>query len=447
MRWFPLTILVLTATSPPVTAQELTMEQAVLTALDTNPAVHAAQERALAAAARAQQARGFRYPTLDLSETFTHTDNPAEVFALKLNQERFDFGDFMLTDPNRPDPLTTWITRLELAVPLYTGGQLGARVDQAGSMATAEELRFDHSREQVAFDTISAFVSVAKAREQVALVTKARDTTAQHVRLAEAYARQGLIVDAEVLKAKVFLAEMDEMMALSRSGARLAEAALNFHLGADQGSPRTLAPLPPPPAVGGELDQWVSTALASRRDLAAAGRELDAGRLEERAARAGYLPEVGAMARYDLYDDTVFGSNGGSGSIVAYAKINLYRGGSDSAAKQAAEHATASYEHDIRRFQEGIRLEVEQAWQDLHTARARHTTAADSLAAAREALRVREHRFKQGLDKMIDLLDAETALRDAEMRELVARFDVSLQTYRLFFVSGRSLSQQVEESR
>jgi outer membrane protein TolC len=47
---------------------------------------------------------------------------------------------------------------------------------------------------------------------------------------------------------------------------------------------------------------------------------------------------------------------------------------------------------------------------------------------------------------MIDLLDAETALREAELRELVARYDVSLSTYRLLYVSGGTLTQTTEES-
>ena len=99
----------------------------------------------------------------------------------------------------------------------------------------------------------------------------------------------------------------------------------------------------------------------------------------------------------------------------------------------------AAGEADIRRFEDGVRLEVQQAWQDLATARVRHITAKNSLAAASEAVRVRESRFKQGLDKMIDLLDAETALREAELRELVARYDVALDTYHLGFVSGANL--------
>jgi len=445
-RFLTAILLSITATAAPA-AGELTLAEAVQTALDGNPAVQAAAERAQAASARARQAEGHRLPQLDLSEIYSYSDNPSEVFAFQLNQERFSFDEFVSTDPNTPDPLSTFITRLELMLPIYTGGQLGARIDQADHMATAEELRWQHSRQQVVFDTIASYANLAKAREQVGLMTKARATTARHAELADSYAGQGLILQAEVLKAKVFLAEMDELLAQAENGARLAEAALNFVMGADQSIPRELSPLPPPPATPGELDDWRAAAVASRRDLEAARRELEAGRLEEKTAKPWYLPEVAASARYDLYDDTIFGSHGGSGSLMAFARIDLYSGGAEAARREAAQLDAAAWGFDIRRFEEGVQLEVQQAWHDLHTAQARQATASDSLEAAREALRVREHRFTQGLDKMIDLLDAETAVREAELRELVARYDVSLGGYRLLFVSGGNLAQHMEESR
>ena len=40
---------------------------------------------------------------------------------------------------------------------------------------------------------------------------------------------------------------------------------------------------------------------------------------------------------------------------------------------------------------------------------------------------------------MIDLLDAETGLREAEMREMVARYDLALDTHRLRYMSGATL--------
>jgi outer membrane protein TolC len=217
-------------------------------------------------------------------------------------------------------------------------------------------------------------------------------------------------------------------------------------MGSDQALPRHLADLPPPPVISDELDDWTAAALEQRRDLRAARKELDAGRLEEKAAKPWYLPEIAATAKYDLYDDSIFGSNGHSGSVMAFARLSLFQGGADAARREAARHQTASGEADIRRFEEGVKLEVQQAWHDLKTARARMATAEGSLEAATEALRVTEHRFKQGLDKMIDLLDAETALREAQLRELVARYDMSLGTYRLLYLTGSTLTGSMEES-
>ena len=248
MRWIPLSLLITAMTGGGLSAQVLTVEEAVASALDANPAVHAAAARADAGASRAKQAKGHRWGRLDLAETFNYSNNPAEVFALTLNQERFDFDEFFSSDPNRPDALATWMTTLDLTLPVYTGGKIGARVEQAETMAGAGQETLLHTGEQAAFETSTAFVNLAKARENVELLNKAKSTTAEHVKLAEAYAGQGIILDADVLSARVYLSEMDEMLQQARNGAHLAEAALNFHMGADQATPRRLAPLPPPPS-------------------------------------------------------------------------------------------------------------------------------------------------------------------------------------------------------
>jgi outer membrane protein TolC len=443
-----LTALILAvAAGSPLLAAPLTLGDAIDAALAANPAVLAAAERSAAAHARERQARGHRLPKLDLSESFSRTDNPAEVFALQLNQERFDFNDFVQADPNRPDPLETWTTRLELELPLYTGGKLSARIDQAELMASAGELEAEHARQRTVFDTVVAYVQLAQAREQLDLMEKARDTTRAHLERARHFAEQGMILSAEVLQAEVYLAEREEAVARARTGADLAEAALNFQMGAPQEGGVELAPLAETPPVKGDLGSWIELAVEERHDLLAARRKRDAGQQEEQVARSEFLPEVAVVGHYDLYDDTVFGSHGSSGSLMAVARINLFKGGSRLGALAASRHDTAAFDHDLDRFEEGVRLEVRQAWQNLVTARARHDTASSSLAAAREALRVRETRFGQGLDAMIDLLDAETALREAELREMVARYDVIVGSYRVLFATGQPLVDDMEESR
>ncbi|MDQ7088116.1 MAG: TolC family protein [Acidobacteriota bacterium] len=323
--------------------------------------------------------------------------------------------------------------------PIYTGGKLSARIAQASLFSQAEALGSRHTLEQVTFETITAYTNLAKAREYLGLLEKARNTTAEHVALAEDYAEEGLIVEAELLKARVYLAKMGELVEQARSGAELAAAALNFHMGLPQSTSHELAPLPPTPTIEGDLDQWIERALAARRDLGAARHKLEAGRLEVKAATAGYRPEVALIGRYEWYDDVAFGNHGKSTTLMGVARINLFRGGADKAARAAARHQASAWESNVQRFEEGVTLQVRQAWQELLTARARRETALASLAAAEESLRVREERFRQGLDKMIDLLDAETQLREASVRELVARYDTTLATYRLLHASGLSL--------
>ena len=93
----------------------------------------AASARQRAAEARAKEAAGYRLPQVRISEQWIRTDSPADAFALLLNQERFSFPAFVTGDPNNPDPLSTAITRLEVEIPIWTGGELSTRLDQAAA--------------------------------------------------------------------------------------------------------------------------------------------------------------------------------------------------------------------------------------------------------------------------------------------------------------------------
>src|SRR5664280_2044990 len=118
-----LTVVLLVATALPAGAAErLTLREAMARAHEHAQEAKAAVDRAQAAGARLKQAECFRLPSVSLQETWMRTDSPAEVFALQLNQQRFSFAAFTAGDPNRPDFLNTAISRVELSLPLYTGG-------------------------------------------------------------------------------------------------------------------------------------------------------------------------------------------------------------------------------------------------------------------------------------------------------------------------------------
>jgi len=399
--------------------------------------VAAATARYEAAHARLAQAKGLRMPAVSVDEIWTSTDSPAEAFALKLNQERFSFADFITADPNHPDRLATAITRLELALPLYTGGELGSRISQAKLAADATSLERTWTANQAALAAAEAYVMVDQAREYAALLERARETVQAHVKVAQVYVDQGMLVRSELLRAEVELARVDDLLQEARGRARVAAANLAFRLGAEESATFELQPLPPPQALADGLEGFLASA-AARSDLLAARSMLQAGELEQTVKKAAFMPKVGILARGDMVDDTLFGSHGGSTTVMARAAINLFSGGSDRAALAAARWEAKAGREDVARFAEGVRLEVRQAFEEATTARGRHATAIQALAAAREAERITDERFKTGVVRMIDVLDAATARREAETRELVSRADAHAAALRLAVKAGRA---------
>lgn len=429
-------LLLATALTPALFADETlslagALDRGRLQARETT--VAAARQRA--AEARVQQAAGYRLPQVRISEQWIRTDSPADAFGLLLNQERFSFPDFVSGDPNNPDPLSTAITRLEVEVPIWTGGELSTRLDQARLAAEAAGASAGRTGDQAAVAAAEAWIRLAQAREAAALLERSRETVAAHVELARAYAAQGMLVRSDLLRAEVELARLDDLLAEARGNARTAESNLAFRLGEPLDTRYDLDALADPPPLAEERSGWLANS-AARSDLAAARKLLAAGDLEAQAVRGGLWPRIGLVARHDLVDDVLFGSHGDSTTIAALASFDIYDGGRRRAAIAAAEADAAAGRADVERFSAGVELETKQAFEAAAVALERRRTAAAALAAAAETVRIVEDRFRAGVVKSIDLLDAATAQREAEMRELVARADAWLTHLHLALAAG-----------
>jgi outer membrane protein TolC len=420
----------------PVAGEELSLATAMARARAGAWEVAAARARAEAGAQRLDQARSFRRPRLRLEEVWMRTDSPADVFGLQLQQERFSFADFVAGDPNQPETLENALTRLELSLPVYTGGELRGRIDQARLAAEAAAENARRSEDSAALAAAEAYIRLAQVRERVTLLERSLQTVEAHVALAGAYVEQGMLVRSELLRAEVERSRIEDLLAEARGQARVAGSNLSLRLAADGAVEWRLEPLVEPEPLGEELDGWLATASA-RNDLDAARRLLAAGELEVGIRRAGRKPRVGLVARRDYNDDALFGTAGSSTAVIAMAGIDLFNGGRHSSAAAAAEAEVEAARREVEQFEQDIRLEVRDAFERASTARERHATAIAARTAAAEVERITRERFANGVARTIDLVDAVTARREAETRELVGRAEAHLAAFRLAVASGR----------
>jgi outer membrane protein TolC len=160
------------AGEPRPTPPDLTLAGAMQKARQGSHEVVAADARRQAAEARATQAKAMRLPALNLTALFMRTNNPAEAFAMKLNQGTFSFPEFVASDPNDAAPLNTGITRAEIVFPLFTGGELSGRIGQARLASAAASGTSSWVADNAALSAAEAYVVVAQAEEYAALLHK-----------------------------------------------------------------------------------------------------------------------------------------------------------------------------------------------------------------------------------------------------------------------------------
>ncbi len=416
--------------------QPLSLSAAMAQARQASPLALAARARTDAAGAQVRQGDALRWPRLTLSELWVGTDSPAEVFAWKLNQERFSFAEFTRENPNQPDFLVSGLTRLELAVPLWTGGEIRSRRAQARLGLEAAEHSQARSTDQAALAAARAYILLAQVREQVTLLEHSRETVAAHVELARAYVEQGMVVASELLRAEVELARLDDLLAEARGRERVAEAALSFALAEGLDRRWDLEPL-------AEIQDAATARLeipagGTRDDLEAARRQVAAAELEVAARKAALGPNVSLLARHDRVDDRPFGSHGSATSAMAVASWAFFDGGQRRAAVAAAQAEAQAAKLELEHAQEGARLEQQSALEQARSGLERNRTARKALVAAAETVRILEERFGAGVVKTLDLLDAVTARREAETRELASRAEADLALLELSVAAGLS---------
>ena len=429
-------LLVTTLGASLAAGQTLDLRSTMATARAQAHDVLAAQARTQAGESRVKQAKGYRLPQISFQEMWIRTNNPAEVFALQLNQGRFSFDDFVMGDPNNPDYLNNATSRFLLTLPIYTGGEISGRVDQARLASEAAIIEATWVENSAALAAAEAYIRLSQARENVLLLEHVLDTVSTHVELAQAYVDQGMLFRSELLRAQVEQSRIEDLLIEARGQEKVAESNLAFRLGEDPGASWTLEPLSDPQEMTSNLEAWLMTA-ETRADLEAARQMLRAAEIEIKVQRSALIPKIGMAARWDFFGEQVFGNDHDSGAIMAMMSVNLFSGNRHRAAKSAAEADFVAGQRQIDQFTEGVRLEVRDAYQKAVTARERYLTASSAQQAAVEAERITQERFKQGVVKMIELVDTTTALREAQTRQIVARAEAHLASLSLAVKAGR----------
>ncbi len=433
-----LLLLILASGAWAADAPVLTLEQAIARALADNAGLAAAEAAAGASRHELDAARASRMPGVELGLTAMRTTNPVGVFGGLLNQESFAQRHFDPAFLNEPDALDDGAWTLRLSQPLYTGGRIPAGIAASDALARAAGADHEQARQRVVHAVIEAYSGAVLAARHVDVAREALATSEEHVRLVGDLLEGGLVVESDLLQAKVRSSEVRELLINAESGLAVAKAGLNLAMGAPQSTPLALPLVVDEGALEpAELDTLVAEAAGQRPELEAARQRAEAARYGARAARGSLLPEVGAGATFENHAQDFVGSDGTSWTVALAARWQVFDGGRRRAKAAAAERKAAAAAHAATLATQQVELEVRRAFHALGAARQRLAVARDAVTLAEAGLRIIEDRYQNGLTTLVPLLDAETALTAARTREVAAHRDLLLSHATLKLAVGR----------
>jgi len=418
-----LVVLTLSVAFTGFAAETLTLEQAIDKALKNNPGLKAADAQIEAADAGVLRTTSGFLPRVTASEIFSRTDSPMMALGTKLNQEIVSPVDFNPTVMNNPGAISNYNTRLAIVQPIFNGGKEYVGRKQATLAKDASLQDRERARQETIYNVVKAYYGVLLAKEYHKVASQSLETSEANVKLAQARYKAGAVLQSDLLRAKVQLAEVKEMVTRSRNGVNLATAALNFAMGAPQGTESDVSGGLSTQQVTGEMTSLLGEAMTKRPDLLSMGLNRKNAEASVTMARTEYLPSLNLMGQLDWNSDRVAGDEAKSWAVMAVLQWNLFDGLVTRSKVKEALAASSRMKSLEEQTRSAVQLQVRQAYYNLTASLDRIAASASSVQEAEEGLRIVQKRYETGMTTFVDVLGAESSLIRTRTNALQAVYD------------------------
>ncbi len=409
----------------------LSLQQAANIALEKNPLRKAALADTKAASAGVQEARSFLLPRVNFSETATRGDDPVYVFGAKLRQQRFTADVFAppLNKLNTPLPYGDFTTRFGGTWNLFDSFASWHGVSRAKEMNIAATYQLERSDQEILFRVVQSYYGVLLAAKQLEVAEQAQKTAKSIMDRSQVRYDAGLVVESDLLSAKVRLAGREQELIRARNNLAMARAQLNIAMGVPADTQYQPAdPLAERSLAVASLPDVEQKALSTRPDLKRIEAQQAAQELSVAIAKSSFGPRLNAFAGWEMDNPTLLAGGGGNNWLGGIElQIDLFEGGVKRAAL-ARERAVAEKMAALKQAaNDAARLEVRQAYYDQDSSRQQVEVARAAISQAEESLRINQDRYDGGLLTITDLLGAEEAARrsQADYWQAVYQFHIS----------------------
>ncbi|HEY9018962.1 TolC family protein [Thiomicrospira sp.] len=441
-----------------VTAQTLDFQTSVETTLSQNPQRDHSQSQIDQAQAALSQAGLSRLPQFNLSFTASNSNNPLNVFGMKLQQKNATFADFGFSeaqaafgsgdysvkpdDLNKPDAYTDFNTRIEMLLPIWNGGKISSAKNQAGAMLEAAQKGDVAVQQMLTYYVYEAYEGVHAARAFIQVAEQALKAANAYVNTTRNLVQQGVVLRSELLSAQAHQAEAELMLEQAKNHEQMALDGLRSLMGMETHAPLDVAGRVNIDLPSDNLDEMTQMALDTNPKLQAMRQQVKASHAAVKGSRADLYPSFNLMARHD-WNDNELGFNASSYTVAAVASWKITDFGVTGRAVDQANAAARGQEAQLRSEERAVRLNLLKAWRQYQNELKKVESNKAAVNYAAEAQSLIARRYETGVSTMTEVLASQAQLDKARAELANAEYAMNIQKAQLRLATGRMQLDQM----
>lgn len=395
--------------SPALGETVLTIAEVRNRALEFNRTYLTAQEDVIKAKADVTRARSGALPDITVNGNFSRNFSiPSSFVTIDNETAEFKFGF-----------KNTFGASISAVQSIWQGGKVFTALSIAKDYRGYSEQVAGAVEASVIYQAEVLFYQTMLERARLSVLEKSYEANSYSLDVIQKKFDQGLVSEYELLRARVEQSNLKPQILHAESNLRLSEKRLKSFLGIDLNEPLMVVEEPADTSIANlpSLHELTRTALARRPEMRQADYFAEITRKAVRVARADYYPSLAAVMDYSwsAQSDAMTLSENQSRSWTAGINLSIpiFKGGETRGAvtQAIADHSQARLAK--AQTSDDIRLEVEEAYDRILQAKESLDIQGSTIAQAEKGMEIANLRYESGVGTQLEVLSAETALRDA----------------------------------
>ena len=417
-------VLAATVAMPSVMANPIEIELTGL--INDHPQIRAAEKSLQSSRQGVKSALSDFYPTLNLSSDIgvEKVDSPSTRTANETGEG--------------PYGRTRNTASLTVAKNLFSGYATASAVRTARLNRELAQISFEGTRQNTIFEGIQVYIDVLRQGRLIELARENEVTIQRQLNLEDERIQRGSGVAVDVLQAKSRLQIAKERRVNFEGALEDAISRYTQVYGHPPDVEAMLDPEPPINLVPSQLSKSIDIAVIENPAVGNSGTTVEVARERRRTVRSELFPSVDLEGtyNYEKHNNTTIGTRRDY-SLVLSSSWELFSGFSTRAsmAQAAYDYHASKDQHEFT-----VRKVIEQsklAWQSLLTARERLELLENAVNIASEVFVSRKKLREAGKETVINVLDAENEVNNAQINYTSAFYDERLAVYQLLLAMGR----------